>query len=126
LVGAPLGVPDAGCAIWPRSSSKKSKLSPAAGFGSPAAMGGAWGAVVDSGAVGVSGAATGAGGGGGAWANRSSTRSTRAWASKGLATCPAAPQRCARSSSKASKVPVSSSTGMCLSDGSLLMASHTS
>ena len=67
------------------------------------------------------GAAPGAG-----RASSAFTLSTSACASKGFVMWPSAPTRAARCSSKASKVPVSSSTGMCARAGSALIASQTS
>lgn len=54
----------------------------------------------------------------GAMPTNALTRSMKLWLSKGLAMCALAPDALARTSSKGSKVPASSSTGVCDSDGS--------
>src|SRR5262245_60945147 len=52
-----------------------------------------------------------------AFASRSFTLAIRVWGSNGLARKPSQPTRLARSWSNGSNAPVSSSTGMCDSDG---------
>ena len=99
---------------------------PGAGAGRAAAAGMACAAGTGAGAgCGAKGRA-GAAGCGFTPSTSSFTLAMSAPLSNGLAMCPSARAARARLSSKASKVPASSSTGMCCSSGSALIASHTS